>query len=95
MGQLAEMVRVSTANVFLGGSRHVPNPPLDTGRQGIVDQDIAIASYIAERGRSCIIVLNKWDLIPNISDAVSSYVNLVRERFNFLAFARKVLSSCW
>ncbi len=61
--------------------------------QGIVDQDIAIASYIAERGRSCIIVLNKWDLIPNISDAVSSYVNLVRERFNFLAFAPVLTTS--
>jgi GTP-binding protein len=54
---------------------------------GIVDQDISIARYIAERGRGCIIVLNKWDLAPNVSGAVASYVNLVRERFNFLAFA--------
>ncbi|MFH1675025.1 MAG: ribosome biogenesis GTPase Der [Pseudomonadota bacterium] len=54
---------------------------------GIVDQDISIARYIADRGRGCIIVLNKWDLAPNVSGAVASYVNLVRERFNFLAFA--------
>ncbi|MBW2645175.1 MAG: ribosome biogenesis GTPase Der [Deltaproteobacteria bacterium] len=60
---------------------------------GIVDQDIAIASYIAERGRGCIIVLNKWDLAPNVSDAVLSYVNLVRERFRFLTFAPVLTTS--
>ncbi len=60
---------------------------------GIVDQDIAIARYIANRGRGCIIVLNKWDLAPNVSDAVSSYVNLVRERFKFLTFAPVLTTS--
>ena len=61
--------------------------------QGIVDQDMAIASYIAERGRACIIVLNKWDLVPNVSNAVSKYVQLVRNRFPFMAFAPVLTTS--
>lgn len=55
--------------------------------QGIVDQDITIAGHIAERGRGCIIVLNKWDLTPNVPNAILRYVNLVKERIKFLAFA--------
>jgi GTP-binding protein len=61
--------------------------------EGIVDQDIAIGRYIAERGRGCIIVLNKWDLVPNVSNAVSRYVQLVRNRLQFLTFAPVLTTS--
>jgi GTP-binding protein len=61
--------------------------------QGIVDQDIAIGRYVAERSRGCIIVLNKWDLVPNVSDSVLRYVQLVRNRLHFLAFAPVLTTS--
>jgi GTP-binding protein len=32
---------------------------------GIVDQDRILAERISNEGRSCVIALNKWDLIPN------------------------------
>jgi GTP-binding protein len=32
---------------------------------GIVDQDRILAERISSEGRSCVIALNKWDLIPN------------------------------
>jgi GTP-binding protein len=61
--------------------------------QGIVDQDVAIGRYIAERYRGCVIVLNKWDLAPNLSDAVSRYIQLVRNRLHFLTFAPVLTTS--
>lgn len=36
--------------------------------QGIVDQDRIIAERIAEEGRACVLVLNKWDAVPNKDD---------------------------
>jgi GTP-binding protein len=35
---------------------------------GIVEQDRILAERISDEGRSCIIALNKWDLIPNKDD---------------------------
>ena len=35
---------------------------------GIVDQDRILAERIADEGRSCIIILNKWDAIANKDD---------------------------
>ena len=61
--------------------------------EGIMDQDISIGRYIAERGRGCIIVLNKWDLVPNVSASVSKYVQLVRNRLHFLTFAPVLTTS--
>ncbi|MFV9691545.1 MAG: ribosome biogenesis GTPase Der [Desulfobacteria bacterium] len=61
--------------------------------QGIVDQDITIASYIAKRHRGCIIVLNKWDLAPKALNLISNYVDMVRERIKFLSFAPVLTTS--
>lgn len=35
---------------------------------GIVDQDRILAQRIADEGKSCVIALNKWDLVPNKDD---------------------------
>ncbi len=35
---------------------------------GIVDQDRILAQHIYDEGRSCVIVLNKWDLVPEKDD---------------------------
>jgi GTPase len=42
---------------------------------GIVEQDRILAERISDEGRSCVIALNKWDLIPNKDD--SSYIKAV------------------
>ncbi|HID30463.1 MAG TPA: ribosome biogenesis GTPase Der, partial [Desulfobacterales bacterium] len=55
--------------------------------EGVTDQDVRIAGYALERGRACIILLNKWDLLEKDSKASERYVNEVRDRFNFLGFA--------
>ncbi len=55
--------------------------------EGVTDQDANIAGYALERGRACIILLNKWDLIEKDSKAAEQYVNAVKDRLKFLSFA--------
>ena len=55
--------------------------------EGVTDQDANIAGYALERGRACIILLNKWDLVEKDSKTTEQYVNRVRDRLRFLRFA--------
>jgi GTP-binding protein len=55
--------------------------------EGVTDQDANIASYALERGRACIILLNKWDLVEKDSTTTKRYVDAVKERLKFLRFA--------
>jgi len=55
--------------------------------EGVTDQDANIAGYTLERGRACIILLNKWDLVEKDSKTTEQYVNRVRDRLRFLRFA--------
>jgi GTP-binding protein len=55
--------------------------------EGVTDQDANIARYALERGRACIILLNKWDLVEKDSKTAERYVNAVKDRLKFLSFA--------
>jgi GTP-binding protein len=55
--------------------------------QGVTDQDVRIAGYVWERGRACIILLNKWDLVEKDPTTAKRHVDAVRERLKFLSFA--------
>jgi GTP-binding protein len=55
--------------------------------EGITDQDIAIAGYADERGCGCILLLNKWDLVPKDSQTVKAYYSRLRDQAKFLSFA--------
>ncbi|OEU52149.1 MAG: ribosome biogenesis GTPase Der [Desulfobacterales bacterium C00003060] len=55
--------------------------------EGVTEQDANIAGYAVERGRPCIILLNKWDLVEKDSKTAERYVNTVKDRLKFLAFA--------
>lgn len=54
--------------------------------EGITAQDTHIAGYALERGRACIIVLNKWDKVTD-RDQYGDYIKKVREEFNFMKWA--------
>ena len=54
---------------------------------GITDQDVRIAGYAWERGRGCIILLNKWDLIEKDATTADRYLEAVKDRLKFLSFA--------
>lgn len=59
---------------------------LDAGT-GISDQDATIAGYAFERGRACVIVVNKWDLMKGKETSFTQFKELVRHKLKFLDFA--------
>ena len=61
---------------------------------GIVEQDRILAQRIAEEGRSCVIALNKWDIVPDKDD--KTYIKAVeniRSNVPVLRWAEVVLIS--
>jgi len=54
---------------------------------GITDQDVTIAGYAYERGRACIFLLNKWDLVDKDSETVKKYYEGLKREAKFLNFA--------
>lgn len=55
--------------------------------KGLVDQDKKIAQQIINHGRACILVLNKWDLLPNLPNQFAAVTDRVRYLFPVLSFA--------
>ncbi|MBX5464009.1 MAG: ribosome biogenesis GTPase Der [Clostridia bacterium] len=61
--------------------------------QGVSEQDVKIADLIEERGRACVIAVNKWDLIEKETGTAEAFVRQVRKRLHFLHFAPVVTVS--
>ena len=55
--------------------------------EGITDQDISIAGYAHERGRGCILLLNKWDIVEKDTHTAGRYIERLRTEAKFLNFA--------
>lgn len=51
------------------------------------DQDKKIASICLKEGKSCLIAVNKWDLIEKNDKTIYDYESAIRERLWFLGFA--------
>ncbi len=65
------------------------------GTQGITEQDKKIAGQIDERGRACIILVNKWDAVKDAAgeggaageDAAERFTRDIRLDLGFIAYA--------
>jgi GTP-binding protein len=55
--------------------------------EGITDQDITIAGYAHDRGRGCVLLLNKWDLVGHRPDATRFFQREMQIRAKFLSYA--------
>jgi GTPase len=55
--------------------------------EGITEQDIKIAGYAFERGRGCIFLLNKWDLVKKDDTTLKRFTNQLRDAAKYLHFA--------
>ncbi|MEJ5348030.1 MAG: ribosome biogenesis GTPase Der [Desulfosoma sp.] len=55
--------------------------------EGVTDQDLHVGGYVQERGRGCLIALNKWDAAPKDPKWIRRFLEDVRDRFRFLPFA--------
>jgi len=54
---------------------------------GVTDQDATIAGYATERGRGCLIVVNKWDLMDSSVAGFKAFEQGVRNKLKFMDFA--------
>ncbi len=55
--------------------------------EGITEQDERIAGLAHEAGKGIIVVLNKWDLVPDKEAAFKEHMELARRRLKFLDYA--------
>jgi GTPase len=57
------------------------------GIEGVTALDAHIAGYAHEAGRSVIIVVNKWDVVPKTHRVTADYESAIREKLKFISFA--------
>lgn len=55
--------------------------------KGISDQDATIAGYAFEKGRGCILLANKWDLVDIQEQPFPTFEEQVKRKMKFLEFA--------
>ena len=56
-------------------------------REGVTDQDARIGGFIHEKGKGCILIVNKWDLVGKDSQTMVRYEEKVREDLKYLSYA--------
>jgi len=56
-------------------------------REGVTDQDARIGGFIHEKGKGCILAVNKWDLVEKNSQTMVRYEEEVRENLKYLTYA--------
>jgi GTP-binding protein len=56
-------------------------------KEGVTDQDAHIGGFIHEKGKGCILVMNKWDLIEKDSQTLVQYKKRVYEDLKYLSYA--------
>jgi len=54
---------------------------------GLTDQDTKIIGLAYERGKACIIVVNKWDKIEKDNSTVGKFVEDIKDKIKFMDFA--------
>lgn len=60
---------------------------------GVTEQDQKLAGRIAEDGRACVIVVNKWDAIEKDSYTIYEYEEQVKNRLQFIDWAQMIFVS--
>lgn len=53
---------------------------------GITAQDTHIAGFILEAWKSCVVVVNKWDLIEKDNYTTQNYTEMIRRELNFMPY---------
>lgn len=60
---------------------------------GVTEQDQKLAGRIADDGRACILVVNKWDAIEKDSHTIYDYERHLKERLHFTEWAETIFVS--
>ncbi|MGN0181302.1 MAG: ribosome biogenesis GTPase Der, partial [Candidatus Ornithomonoglobus sp.] len=63
------------------------------GSEGIAEQDTKIAGYADEKGKACIFVINKWDIVKKNDKTMNEFKYKIRETFAFMPYASMMFIS--
>ena len=61
--------------------------------EGIGEQDRKLAGRVADEGRACVVVVNKWDAVEKDNQTIYDYTRYVQERLYFVEWASIVFTS--
>jgi GTP-binding protein len=56
-------------------------------KEGVTDQDARIGGFIHGKGKGCLLIVNKWDLVEKDSQTIVRYEREVRENLKYLSYA--------
>ena len=62
-------------------------------KEGIIEHDKHIASYITDAGKAIVICVNKWDIVENPEEELKKWKLLMENEFKFLSYAKVVFVS--
>jgi GTP-binding protein len=60
---------------------------------GVTEQDQKLTGRIAEEGRACVVVVNKWDAIEKDSHTIYEYEKNLRDRLYFVEWSELIFTS--
>jgi GTP-binding protein len=60
---------------------------------GVTEQDQKLAGRIAEEGRACVLIINKWDAIEKDNETIYEYERDIRSRLHFVDWAEIIFIS--
>ncbi len=60
---------------------------------GVTEQDQKLAGRIADEGRACVVVINKWDAIEKDSHTIYEYQRHLEDRLHFTNWAETIFVS--
>lgn len=61
--------------------------------EGVTEQDVKVAGYAHEKGRACIVVVNKWDLIKKDNSTMSEYTRQIKMDLKYMDYAPVIFIS--
>ena len=61
--------------------------------EGVTQQDTKIVQFIHDKGRACIILVNKWDMISKDNTTHKRFLDKIRHDLKFLQFAPVIFVS--
>lgn len=61
--------------------------------EGFTEQDSKIAGYAHEKGKACVVAVNKWDIADKDTHTMDSYKKKLEEDFSFMSYVPFVFIS--
>ena len=62
-------------------------------QDGVTEQDTKIAGYAHNKGKACIVAINKWDLIDKETNTMDEYKKTVQDKLGFMLYSPVVFIS--